>query len=40
MYRRYCDDIIIVLPMTQEDVKGKMRRLLNLFTVPEMAFLI
>jgi len=23
MYRRYCDDIIIVLPMTQEDVKGK-----------------
>ena len=23
MYRRYCDDIIIVVPMTQEDVKGK-----------------
>lgn len=23
MYRRYCDDIIIVVPMKQEDVKGK-----------------
>ena len=23
IYRRYCDDIIIVVPMTQEDVKGK-----------------